>query len=472
MIVKKQVEGAVSAVLKLLGEEGKVKLVDQPQKIDVQFTLKHVPKLSNKTIHIDLPHSIHFESREVCLFVKDMDKKNREYEMTVQHYEELLKKEKVTSISKIIPIKALRTDYSLSSSKVSLAKAYDLFVGDAPVMGLLPGILGKIFYGKKKTMPVKVNLGAKPLKNEIDRVVNNTRCVLHGTGSSSLVTVAHDRLKKSDIVSNILAACTQLADKLPGGQENIRNIYIKGSETAAVPVYVDLESANSVKLPEVKPTALTAFTDDISTVLGGKLMVRADGMVQYIRDPVVKTEKQEAGSGNEDTGSEDTSDEEDSDMSGEEGISDDEANSTGDVSQETNFSKTNKKQGKIQEKAVSREQEVTSEKTGKKKKGQQEIAVESFNKKETKSETTGKKKRDRQEIEVIEDAPKEKKSKQELKAKNKHKTVIQDGSKAKLGNWEKNSTNRQEKTHGKMHKKGTVSKEVEILGKKKRKSLK
>lgn len=270
-----------------------MKLVDLPQKIDVQFTLKHIPKLKNKAIHIDLPNSMHFDSREVCLFVKDLDKKNREYEPTVQHFEDILKKEKVTSISKIVPLKALRTDYSLPSSKVSLAKSYDLFLADACVMGLLPGLLGKVFYAKKKTVPVKVNMGVKPLKKEIDKAVNNTRCILQGSGSSCLVTVAHDRQSKAEIVSNILAACTQLAERLPGGQQNIRNIYIKGPDTAAIPVYIDLESANKVKLLEVKPTVVETCTDDITTVLGGKMVVRADGLVRYIRDaPVeVKGEK-------------------------------------------------------------------------------------------------------------------------------------------------------------------------------------
>lgn len=51
--------------------------------------------------------------------------------------------------------------------------------------------------------------------------------------------VAHHGLSKSDIVANVLAACEQLADKVPGGSANIKNIYIKGSDTTAVPVYVD-----------------------------------------------------------------------------------------------------------------------------------------------------------------------------------------------------------------------------------------
>ena len=56
---------------------------------------------------------------------------------------------------------------------------------------------------------------------------------------SSMAMVAHDRMSEEDIVSNIVAAASQLAEKLPGGEANIRNLHIKCSSTTAVPLYVD-----------------------------------------------------------------------------------------------------------------------------------------------------------------------------------------------------------------------------------------
>ena len=52
----------------------------------------------------ELPTSIHYELREVCIFVKDIDKKNREYDATVQHYEDLFRRHKIDSISKVSPL--------------------------------------------------------------------------------------------------------------------------------------------------------------------------------------------------------------------------------------------------------------------------------------------------------------------------------------------------------------------------------
>ena len=56
----------------------------------------------------------------------------------------------VFSCPQIVPIKALRTDYSQPQDKRTLAKAYDLFLCDKRVISLLPGLLGKSFYSRKK----------------------------------------------------------------------------------------------------------------------------------------------------------------------------------------------------------------------------------------------------------------------------------------------------------------------------------
>ncbi len=49
-----------------------------------------------------LPHSLHTEENmpEVCLIVKDLDKKDRDYEKTVRKYQELVDKNKCDNIVK------------------------------------------------------------------------------------------------------------------------------------------------------------------------------------------------------------------------------------------------------------------------------------------------------------------------------------------------------------------------------------
>lgn len=219
------------------------------------------------------------------------------------------KTKKVEHISKIVPLKALRTDYSMHSSKRSLSKAYELFLGDECVMGLLPGILGKIFYAKKKTVPVSVNLGLKDLKKEIDRTVNNTRCELNGAGSSSMFCIGNNKMGKNQLANNLLAACKQLAEKVPGGQANVRNMHIKTTDTPAIPVYMNLESPNDIKLPKVQNEPLQTFVDEITTLEEGKVMIRSDGMIKVIGGE----KKNDVENMSDDDDEEEESDDEDSD---------------------------------------------------------------------------------------------------------------------------------------------------------------
>ena len=53
-----------------------------------------------------------------------------------------------------------------------------------------------------------------------------------------MAMVAHDRMAEEHIISNILAAANQIAEKVPGGGSNIRNFLIKCSSTTSIPIFV------------------------------------------------------------------------------------------------------------------------------------------------------------------------------------------------------------------------------------------
>ena len=48
-----------------------------------------------------LPHGLHKKNTEVCLFVKDLDRKNREHELTSDHFKDLLRSKGVTCVSEV-----------------------------------------------------------------------------------------------------------------------------------------------------------------------------------------------------------------------------------------------------------------------------------------------------------------------------------------------------------------------------------
>ena len=48
-----------------------------------------------------LPHGLHKKNTEVCLFVKDLDKKSREHELTSDHFKDLLRSKGITCVSEV-----------------------------------------------------------------------------------------------------------------------------------------------------------------------------------------------------------------------------------------------------------------------------------------------------------------------------------------------------------------------------------
>ncbi|ESP00021.1 hypothetical protein LOTGIDRAFT_113219, partial [Lottia gigantea] len=216
----------------------KLDLVDVPKKINLVVTLKKIPKTDKATtIELKLPRSSSYGNQSVCLFVKDLDKDDREFEKTKYHYQDLLKSAGLKEIPDIIPIKELLLEYKAFEAKRNLSNMYDVFLTDSRVAKVLPRILGKHFYGRKR-IPKRVLMDAKPLKKEILNAIKRVNYVMSMKGSSSMVTIAHRKMSARDVFVNVMAAVKQISEEIPGGLHNIRNLYIRTQESSAVPLYI------------------------------------------------------------------------------------------------------------------------------------------------------------------------------------------------------------------------------------------
>lgn len=50
----------------------------------------------------------------------------------------------------IVPLKSLKLEYKPHEAKRNLSNMYDIYLADERIVRLLPPILGKNFYGRKK----------------------------------------------------------------------------------------------------------------------------------------------------------------------------------------------------------------------------------------------------------------------------------------------------------------------------------
>jgi len=282
-----QVSRSVEALLKYLeAKQDKQALLDESEPVVLQICMKCVPSVKNKIIKCRLPHTLVLPTTDVCLFVRDLDKKKRDYEPTEDHFQELLDKNSIKSVSKILPMKAIKLEYQPYEAKRNLSDMYDVFLADANIVRLLPGFLGKNFYARKR-FPLQVNLDAKDLKNEFEKTLHISQCIVGGRGSSCQVAVGHTGMKSEHLVENVEKAISDVVAGLPGGAPNVRNLHIRTGNSPALPVYVSVGGEAEVKLPSNK-RPIDSVTEEVDVVNGAKVRVHADGRLRFIKDGEVQ----------------------------------------------------------------------------------------------------------------------------------------------------------------------------------------
>eukprot|EP00245_Coleochaete_scutata_P004883 TRINITY_DN17943_c0_g1_i1.p1 TRINITY_DN17943_c0_g1~~TRINITY_DN17943_c0_g1_i1.p1 ORF type:complete len:334 (-),score=89.98 TRINITY_DN17943_c0_g1_i1:25-1026(-) len=247
MLSKDQVEKAVSALQKWIAGErasGRPKLFDDGELLYLVVSLKKIPERAKTNPYaIDIPHPLcpTDGSKEICLFVKDKDGEGHR-----------AAKEKIASIgkgcgvTKVIGVSKLRTKYIPHEAKRKLCGSYDIFLTDDRILPLLPKLLGKTFF-KKKKHPIPVKLSNSDWASQIKQACNSTFLYI-STGSCCTVKVALADWSTEEVVANIMAAAAGIATHVPKKWNNIQSMYLRTAESASLPIYASLPDGPS-KIP-------------------------------------------------------------------------------------------------------------------------------------------------------------------------------------------------------------------------------
>lgn len=246
---KEQVEKAVSSLLKWQ-ESQKLKGMEQLLENDDMFyvvvSLKKTPEKSKTNgITIPLPHSLYPLSagREVCLIVRDSKEEGH------KKAKERIRAEGDSGITKVIGVRKLRTKYKPYEAKRQLCGSYDLFLADDRVLPLLPKLLGKTFFTKKK-QPIPVSLKGVKWTAKIRQACNATHLYLR-EGPCSVVRAARVNQEEQEIVDNIMAVIAGVGENVPKKWKNILSIFLKTQESASLPLFSSLPDA-PLKIPAIK----------------------------------------------------------------------------------------------------------------------------------------------------------------------------------------------------------------------------
>lgn len=249
-----------SAKKNLLADDDQVDTAEIP----VWLTLTTKRHIADKSkLHpgkIVLPHRLNAddESLSVCLITADPQRAYKDIVASDEFSAELRKR-----IGRVIDVTKLKAKFSQYEAQRKLYSEHDVFLGDERIINRLPKILGKTFYKSTTKRPVPVDLQAKVPKvdgkrgkrtkkgdkevnagtpaqiaKEVEKAVGAALVSL-GPSTNTAVRIGYASWTAEQIANNVDAAAAALVEKwVPQKWRNVKSIYIKGPETAALPVWL------------------------------------------------------------------------------------------------------------------------------------------------------------------------------------------------------------------------------------------
>ncbi|KAM5130404.1 ribosomal L1 domain-containing protein 1 isoform 2-T2 [Callospermophilus lateralis] len=214
-------------------------LLNENENLFLMVVLWKIPEKELR-IRLSLPHGIRSDLSEVCLFTKD---ERPSVEETERFYRKLLNKHGIKTISRIIPFKALKTEYKAYEAKLRLLSSFDFFLADDRIRRLLPSHIGKHFYRRKK-VPVPVNLLAKNLSKEINSSVGGTVLNISKSGSCSTIRIGHTGMQIQHVIDNITTITETLSEKLPEWG-SVKLLFVKTERSVSLPIFSSFVSCHN-----------------------------------------------------------------------------------------------------------------------------------------------------------------------------------------------------------------------------------
>jgi len=170
----------------------------------VTFTMTQVPTNPSpkpQMIKIDNPFVCQGQNSRVCVIVKDPA---RAFKDQIQDLD-------IPCIAKVIGFDKLKRNFKQYKDKRQLLKDYDAFLADLRVYKMLPELVGKEFYQRKRyPCPIKLHGfdSKKALEAQLNSAAASTSFTL-GNGPNYSVRVGKTFQQAKDIAQNTLQALGQ-----------------------------------------------------------------------------------------------------------------------------------------------------------------------------------------------------------------------------------------------------------------------
>ncbi|KAG6480100.1 putative ribosome biogenesis protein C8F11.04 [Zingiber officinale] len=182
---------------------------------------------------VAIPHPIYPDHHHVsvCLFIDDRSASSASAAAFLDRARSLS-----LPVEVAIGLSSLRTDYRPFEARRRLCDSHDLFFADRNILHLLPRLIGKQFFTKKKT-PVPVELSRSNWPLVIRKCLDSAFLRPPAKGTSTVIKVGRASMTEDEIVENLIAVIEGSMEYIPKGWTNIRSLHIKASDSVSLPIY-------------------------------------------------------------------------------------------------------------------------------------------------------------------------------------------------------------------------------------------
>ncbi|KAG6414637.1 hypothetical protein SASPL_122010 [Salvia splendens] len=278
------IEAAVIALLKYKASQSaneKLQLLPQDDYLYLNLTLKKIPS-NPRTNPYKVPLSnpvLEASGSEVCLIVDD---RSGTTTPPSDQIKKMIKSQDIP-ISKVIKLSKLKANYKPFEARRKLCNSYELFLVDKRVVHLLPKLIGKEFFRKKK-LPLGVDLGKKNLKLQVERVLGSALLFI-GTGTCSVLKVAKMEMEKDEIVQNVLDAIKGVTERVPKKWDGVRSLHLKFSDSVALPIYQAMPDVRLKieGLKDIEEEGEVTEVSDSDSAKSGKKKQKTKGRIHEVR---------------------------------------------------------------------------------------------------------------------------------------------------------------------------------------------
>ncbi|KAL0930441.1 electron transfer flavoprotein alpha-subunit [Colletotrichum truncatum] len=249
-------------------------------------TKRHIADTTRlKPGKIALPHPLNTdEESTICLITADPQRAYKNIVASDEFPEALRKR-----ITRVVDVGKLKSKWKQYEAQRKLYAEHEIFLADDRIVNRLPKVLGKTFYKSTAKRPIPVVLSPKPgrvdgkrqkqqektpgtvragtaqdIAAEIEKAIGSALVSLTPS-TNTAIRIGYAGFKADQIAENVEAVVKALVEKwVPQKWQNVKSIYIKGQETAALPIWLtdelwledkDIVADNSEEAKAIKEKA-------------------------------------------------------------------------------------------------------------------------------------------------------------------------------------------------------------------------